>query len=222
MSTDIEAVWRDLVATALLGTDRRPPPDLPPGLLADLVADAQDRSDARRLLTTVAAVAAARRAGIVPGPAVVPLPARPADHRPLVPVEAVADWRRVVHDWPLLEPEWLDLVGRHGWRLPPDVAAVVARRAATARPPLAVPASLAPLLDATGDELAEALLPDLVAGRLGPAHRAVLANLLARCGPAPLQALVTAIDRWASRSGLAYALADLGSLRLAMIEHLTP
>jgi hypothetical protein len=222
MSTDLDAVWRDVVATALLGTDRRPPSDLPPGPLADLVADAQDRSDARRLLTTVAAVAAARRAGIVPGPAVVPLPVRPGDPRPLVPVAAVDDWRRVVHDWPLLEPEWLELVGRHGWRFPPDVAAVVERRGPSGRVPLAVPASLATLLGATGDELADALLPELVAGRLGPAHRAVLANLLARCEPAALRALVVAIDRWESRSGLAYALADLGSLRLTMIEHLTP
>jgi hypothetical protein len=222
MSTDLDAVWRDLVANALLGTDRRAPSNLSPGPLADIVADAQDVSASRRLLTTVAAVTAARRAATTPGPPVVPLPTRAPDRRPLVPMAAVVDWRRIVREWPLLEPEWLELADGHGWRRPPDVAAVVERRPALPRAPLPIPASLAPLLDATGTDLADALIPELAAGRLGPAHRAVLVNLLARCHPEPLRELVAAIDRWESRSGLASALADLGTLRLAMIEHLTP
>ncbi len=122
----LDAWWQALVTTALLGTDRREPPEPPAGTLgdmaADLVADAQAPTPARRLLVSVAAAVVARRAGMVPGPAVTAL-ARPVeDPRPVVPPAAVATWRSLVVDHPVLVDEWLALVGHHGWRLSPDVA----------------------------------------------------------------------------------------------------
>ncbi|MCU0259614.1 MAG: hypothetical protein MUE78_01215 [Ilumatobacteraceae bacterium] len=218
----LDTVWRDVVATALLGTDRREPAVLPPGRLADLVADAVDPTASRRLLTTVAALAAVRRSATAPGPPVAPRPVEPHDPRPLVPVAAVDDWWRLRREWQVLEPEWLQLVERHGWRLPPDVVADLDLRPPADRGVLPVPASLVPLLDADGTGLVAGLLDDLAAGRLGPAHRPVLVNLLARCRTDALAELVAAIERWEARPGLAHALADLGSLRLRMIEHLTP
>ncbi len=59
--------WQQLVTAALLGTDRRDPPD-PPGPLADLVADTARSSPSERMLAQVAACTAVRRAGVVPGP----------------------------------------------------------------------------------------------------------------------------------------------------------
>ena len=55
----MSTVWAELVTTGLLGTDRRDPPDLPAGPVADVVADALDRTPAARLLTAVAATTCA-------------------------------------------------------------------------------------------------------------------------------------------------------------------
>lgn len=119
--TSLDAYWRDLVTVAMLGTDRRDPPDPPAGPVADLVADALRPDGASRLLASVASVAAARRAGFVPGPTVDPLIPPDADPRPLCPPSSVATWRRVVADWAVLEDEWLLTVVACGWRLAPDV-----------------------------------------------------------------------------------------------------
>ena len=43
-SGTLDDVWGALVSAALLGTDRRDPPALPDGLLADVVADAVRRT----------------------------------------------------------------------------------------------------------------------------------------------------------------------------------
>jgi hypothetical protein len=113
--------WHQLVTAALLGTDRRDPPPPPPGPLADLVADTVRETPSQRMLADVAASAALRRAGFVPGPSAVRLVEAPFIDRPSCPVEAVATWRYLVAEWPVLEDEWVLAVVEHGWQLPPDV-----------------------------------------------------------------------------------------------------
>ena len=120
-SNDLGGFWRELVTTAMLGTDRREPPRPPDGPVADLVDDALRPDPASRMLATVAAVAAARRAAFVPGPPADRLrPAEP-DDRPLCPPAAAVTWRQIVGEWSVLEDEWMLTVIEHGWRLPPDV-----------------------------------------------------------------------------------------------------
>lgn len=116
----LDAYWHDLVGTAMLGTDRRDPPDPPPGPVADLVDDALRPDGASRMLAAVAAVAAARRAGFVPGRSVTPLRGPEPDVRPVCSPAAVATWRRVVSEWPVLEDEWMLTLIEQGLRLPPD------------------------------------------------------------------------------------------------------
>jgi hypothetical protein len=118
--TGLDAYWRELVTAAMLGTDRRDPPDPPAGPVADLVDDALRPDGASRMLATVAGVAAARRAGFVPGPPCDPLHAPVLDARPLCSPAAVATWRQIVADWAVLEDEWVLTVVERGLRLPPD------------------------------------------------------------------------------------------------------
>jgi hypothetical protein len=119
----LDAYWRDLVTVAMLGTDRRPPPDPPPGPVADLVADTVRPDAAARMLATVGAVAAARRAGFAPGPVAAPLrgPDDGTGDRPWCPPAAVVSWRRIIAEWSVLEDEWMVTVIEQGWRLAPDV-----------------------------------------------------------------------------------------------------
>jgi hypothetical protein len=120
--------WDALVTGSLLGTDRRDPPDPPPGPLADVVADAVRPTPSGRMLAAVAACTVARRAGIRPRPAVAALAPPAPDGRPLVPPAASRRWPLVVVGWPVLEDEWLDAVEQRGWRLPPDVLVGLLRR----------------------------------------------------------------------------------------------
>jgi hypothetical protein len=113
--------WRDLVTAALLGTDRRPPPVAPVAAVADVVADTAAVDDATRMLTAVAAVAAARRAAFIPLEPAGRLQPPPADRRPINPAAASRTWRIVVEQWPVLEDEWLLTVIERGFRLAPDV-----------------------------------------------------------------------------------------------------
>jgi hypothetical protein len=124
----VGAYWGDLLTVGLLGTDRRDVPDPPAGPLADLAADHPQPSPSTRVLQQVAACTAARRAGLLPGPAV-RVHGDPAhDGRPITPSPASATWRRIVDDWPVLEDEWLLTVIAGGWRLAPElVPAVLAR-----------------------------------------------------------------------------------------------
>ena len=119
--TDLDAFWRELVTAAMLGTDRREPPRPPDGPVADLVDDALRPDPGSRMLATVAAVAAARRAAFRPGPTVDALQAPEPDDRPLCPPNASATWRQVVSEWSVLEDEWMLTVVERGFRLPPDV-----------------------------------------------------------------------------------------------------
>lgn len=124
----VEALWRELVTAALLGTNRREPPELPPGPLADVVADAMPPSPAARLLASVGAVAAARRAAFVPLPPAAALQPAIRDARPFCSTPAVASWREVIAEWPVLEDEWLLTVVERGYRLAPDVLVEMLQR----------------------------------------------------------------------------------------------
>lgn len=109
------------MTAALLGTDRRSPPRPPVEPVADLVDDAVRADDASRMLVTVAAVSAARRAAFVALPPAAPLHPPATDPRPIVGAIASATWRTVVDEWPVLEDEWMLTVIDAGQRLAPDV-----------------------------------------------------------------------------------------------------
>ncbi|MEU5267080.1 DUF5691 domain-containing protein [Streptomyces hygroscopicus] len=121
-STTPVASWDDLVAAALLGTERRTPPvALRPG---------QDAPSA--LLDAAALSTVRRRAGLRPAPAR-PGPGRaPEDPRPMLPVAArgrlatlLADRSapgrggpRSAPDLAELLPQWLVLANHYGYRVP--------------------------------------------------------------------------------------------------------
>jgi hypothetical protein len=127
MATITES-WDELVTVGLLGTDRRDPPELPPGPLADSVADTLRPTPQGRLLAAVAATVVARRCGVRPLPPHPPLMPPAADGRRLLPVAAVERWRAVVAEWPVLEAEWLALATAGPWRPPPDLLVALLRR----------------------------------------------------------------------------------------------
>lgn len=120
MSVDLDEVWSSLVTAALLGTDRRDPPVPDAGPVGELVADAVRPDAASRMIAAVAAAAAARRAAFVPGPPAPPLQPPAVDDRPFCSAVAVATWRTVVSEWPVLEDEWVLSVVDRGLRVPPD------------------------------------------------------------------------------------------------------
>ncbi|AEM87962.1 DUF5691 domain-containing protein [Streptomyces violaceusniger] len=121
-TTTPTASWDDLVAAALLGTERRTPPVAPrPG---------QDTPSA--LLDAAALSTVRRRAGLRPAPAR-PGPGRaPEDPRPALPTAArsrlamlLADRSapgrggpRSAPDLAELLPQWLALANHHGYRVP--------------------------------------------------------------------------------------------------------
>jgi hypothetical protein len=114
-------VWHELVASAALGTDRRDPPSVPDGPVADLIADLQQPAAPERLLQQAAACLAARRGGIVPAAPAALLQSSPSDERPVMPPSSAAAWARIVSDWPVLEDEWLLAVVACGRRLAPEL-----------------------------------------------------------------------------------------------------
>jgi hypothetical protein len=107
--------WAALVATAVLGTDRRP---LPP---AEIGWDAwsTDADAAVELLDRAAAVVAAQRAGVRPGPPVAMPPPAPIDARPPCPPACAMRLDRMLrgeHD--ILLPEWFGRCEATGFQLP--------------------------------------------------------------------------------------------------------
>jgi hypothetical protein len=119
--------WAGLLGAAVLGTDRRPLPEPPEGLLPDaLVQRAGD--DATRLLDRAAALTAARRAGCTPDPAPPPLPLCPDDDRPPCPPVAARRLAELLEAWPMLVEEWLLALGDAGCRLPPEHAVALLER----------------------------------------------------------------------------------------------
>jgi len=127
--------WEELVAAALLGTDRRPPgvDSLPGAVRERLDADA----DPARLLLDAAALSATyRRAGRPALRDLEPLPAAPADHRPAPRTGAsrgLAGMLEGRHRTVL--PEWLAVLTDRGWRAPPEHLPALADLART-RPEL--------------------------------------------------------------------------------------
>lgn len=112
------AEWAGLVTAAVLGTDRRPVPAAQPGW------DALTRSadPAVQLLDRAAAVATARRAGRLPGPAPALVAPAPLDPRPMCPAAGAAVLARLLggpHD--VLLGEWFALCRTGGYQLPPHL-----------------------------------------------------------------------------------------------------
>ena len=124
---NIDEHWNDLVTAALLGTDRRDPPDAD-GLLADLVADTVRPDPSSRMLAQVAACTAVRRAGVLPGASLSPLVAAPEDDRPVCSEAAAQRWRHITVSWPVLEDEWTLTLIDNGWRAAPELVPAMLRR----------------------------------------------------------------------------------------------
>jgi hypothetical protein len=115
--------WEELVTAALLGTDRRTPPGLPPG-----------REAPAALLDAAAVATVRRRAGLRAAPAAArPEPAEPDPRPPLPPAAArrlaalltdrpgTAGGRRgAAPDLRELLPQWLSLANERGFAAPPE------------------------------------------------------------------------------------------------------
>jgi hypothetical protein len=106
--------WDELVAAALVGTDRRPvDPQPPPGLEAAFAGE-------DGLLAAAAAWTVARRAGAEAGPARAVEPA-PVDERPLCPRDAGMRLGGLLEEGAgRLVEEWLELAEARGVRPPPE------------------------------------------------------------------------------------------------------
>ena len=118
-SPDVTAAdWTELVTTALLGTDRRPLPD---------VADADP---ATVLLDRAALHTVSRRAGLLPGPAAPATPPAPDDPRPalpqaatqrlsmLLPAPGSSSGSGSLANVNELLPQYLAAANTHGYRAP--------------------------------------------------------------------------------------------------------
>ena len=117
---DVRASWDELVAVAMLGTDRRNPP-APAGVIADLVDDTVRATPSERMLAQVAATVAVRRAGVLPGPTRPPMAGPGVDDRPVCVAAAAERWHHVISSWPVLEDEWMLTLLANGWRVPPEL-----------------------------------------------------------------------------------------------------
>ncbi|MFK8022651.1 MAG: hypothetical protein AB8G26_01700 [Ilumatobacter sp.] len=126
-STSVEHLWRELVTAALLGSDRREPPTAA-GPVGDLVADSVDGDPSTRMLTTVAACVAVRRAAVRPAAVIDGLQPPDHDDRPSCPPAAVERWRHVVASWPVLEDEWMLTCIEQGWRVAPEIVPAMLHR----------------------------------------------------------------------------------------------
>ncbi|MEV6617862.1 DUF5691 domain-containing protein [Streptomyces sp. NPDC051051] len=124
MTGTAPASWDDLVAMALLGTDRRTPPGVAPG-----------RSAAAALLDAAATETVRRRAGLRPGRAAPRPEPAPEDPRPTLPAAAARRLARLLADRPgtggggrrgtapdLMEllPQWLAAANARGFAAPAE------------------------------------------------------------------------------------------------------
>lgn len=127
MTTLVEQ-WSALATVGLLGTDRRPAPEPPPGAVHDLLEADPPADHAESVLAQVAAVAAARRAGLRPAEPVAPPEPCPVDERPLCPPATSQRLFELLDTEPVLVDEWLALATAGGFRLAPDVAVALLAR----------------------------------------------------------------------------------------------
>jgi hypothetical protein len=121
----MDAHWRELVTTAMLGTDRRDPPS---GPFDDLVADTLRSVPSERMLAQVAACTAVRRAGVLPGPRVERLQPPDTDDRPVCTPAAIERWHHITTSWPVLEDEWMLTLITNGWRVAPELVPALLQR----------------------------------------------------------------------------------------------
>ncbi|MFI1289528.1 DUF5691 domain-containing protein [Streptomyces sp. NPDC020792] len=135
--------WEELVTTALLGTDRRPPLGGTPGRTAPVA-----------LLDAAAVQTVRRRAGLRPAPAARRPEPAPEDPRPPLPAAAARRLAMLLADRPgtaagrrgtapdLMEllPQWLAAANAHGYAPPPEAlpALLDAARARTDLRPAAL------------------------------------------------------------------------------------
>lgn len=124
----LEEQWGALVSTALLGSDRRPPPPAPPGPLDEVWRTRGHDPGAPGVLDQVATITAMRRAGVRPSPPVPLLVPAPSDPRPQCSLAAIERLYDLLSRWPQLVDTWLSLLHESGQRLPPDVAAELLAR----------------------------------------------------------------------------------------------
>jgi hypothetical protein len=223
----IADTWSEVVTVGLLGTDRRDPPELPAGPLADTVADAVRPTPQGRLLASVAAMVVARWCGALPLQSSAPLMGPDDDPRPLLPVAAVGRWYRIVADHPVLEPEWLVLAARSGCRPPPDVLVALLRR--HNRSPVVANAVLvwggptAAWLVEQVPELAPAHsrpaapIPDARVLPVPAELEPLLAGPPAELVGALLDGLVTGTFKWAHRGVLLNAIARMDPASLPLV-----
>lgn len=112
--------WDDLVSSALLGTDRKPP------VLDSLPDEVRARLDEavappRVLLDAAAYSTAYRRAGRRPLRGPVPLPAASTDDRPVPREPAVRRLATMLAgEHSTVLAEWLRIADDRGWRIPPE------------------------------------------------------------------------------------------------------
>jgi len=111
--------WDELVATALLGTQRRPvATEALPDAVRPLVRG-EDKTG--ELLTAAALMTGYRRAGIAASRDAEALPVSAADERPLIPPAARQRLARLLTmNEPDLLDEWLLAVDRRGLKVPPE------------------------------------------------------------------------------------------------------
>jgi hypothetical protein len=127
-AVDPGLVWSDLVAAALIGTDRREPPAPAVGALATLALEAPPADAAAALAQQVAALTVLGRASASPPrPPALLIPVDD-DPRPMCSPAAAHLAHRIVAEWPMLEREWLESASLGGWRLSPDLVPVLLRR----------------------------------------------------------------------------------------------
>jgi hypothetical protein len=216
------AEWASLVMTAVLGTDRRPPPPS----AAELAVWCTEADVAVNLLDRAAALVTAQRAGVLPLPPVVRLRSVSDDGRPPCPPGAARVLSRLLwRNEAELLAEWLTRLDEGGWRLPAEHApallartqhdGALAQQARAAAGPLAAwleevlppparparslastaaPAAAAEPIDIAADaDPVEAIVDRFRAGQAGAQRQALRATIL-RFDPRRLADLADALD----------------------------
>jgi hypothetical protein len=114
--------WDDLVAAALLGTDRQPaPPPLPDGPCASVLGGVEGTVE-RRLLAAAGVLAVYGAAGRLPGTAPPPATVCDPEERPRCGPRAASRLRRLLRgEQRQLLPEWIEAADRAGLRAPEEL-----------------------------------------------------------------------------------------------------